>query len=406
MPTFTYRSVTAAGDIVSGDLDVPDQQAAVAHLHRLGHTPLSIDAGERSRLMAALNTELFHLGGPSEREVLALTRSLATLLDAGIALDRALGMCRDLHKAGPSRAVADDLLRSIQEGRSLAEALDAHPKVFNGFYRNMVRAGEAGASLGDVLSRLADHMERSRKLAARVRSALIYPAFLVVAALAAVLILLTVVVPTFEPMFQDAGAALPTSTAIVIATGRFFESYWWALIAGIAGGGVGLAMINANPKGRLWWHGLLLRIPVLGGVWLKAAVARIARTLAVLLENGVALPQAMTLAEGVAGNARIAGEVARVAGEVQLGRGLSGPFKVGDLFPTLAVQLVQVGEESGRLEPMMHKLADIYEDETRTALDQLVALLVPVLTLVIGVIIAFIVSSILFALFSINELAR
>lgn len=406
MPKFTYRSVTAAGDIVDGDLDVSDQQAVIAHLHRLGQTPLSIDAGERSKLLAVLNADVFSLSDLAQRDVLALTRSLATLLNAGIALDRALEMCRDLERAGRRRAVLDALLQSVREGEGFAEALDAHPKVFNGFYRNMARAGEAGASLDSVMIRLADYLEQSHKMAATVRSALIYPAFLIAAALAAVLILLTVVVPTFEPMFEDAGAVLPTSTAIVIATGRFFETYWWAVAAGVVGLCATAATVNANPKGRLWWHGLMLKIPLLGGVWLKSAVAGIARTLAVLLENGVALPQAMLLAQGVARNERIAEEVARVAGDVQLGKGLSGPLKTGTLFPALAIQLIQVGEESGKLEPTMHKLADIYEDETKTALERLVSLLVPILTLTIGVLIAFIVSSILFALFSINELVR
>ena len=406
MPKFTYRSVTAAGEIVNGALDMSDQQAVIAHLHRLGQTPLSIDQGERSKLLTVLNTDVFSLNAVAQRDVLALTRSLATLLNAGIALDRALEMCRDLEKAGRRRTVLEALLQSVREGEGFAAALDAHPNVFNGFYRNMARAGEAGATLDSVMVRLADHLEQSHKLAASVRSALIYPAFLIAAALAAVLILLTVVVPTFEPMFEDAGAVLPTSTAIVIATGRFFESYWWAVAAGAVAMLAAMAAVNASHQGRLWWHGLMLKLPLLGGIWLKSAVARISRTLAVLLENGVALPQAMSLAQGVAGNTRIAEEVARVTGEVQLGKGLSGPLRTGTVFPALAIQLIQVGEESGSLEPTMHKLADIYEDETRTALERLVSLLVPILTLAVGMLIAFIVSSILFALFSINELVR
>ncbi|MGF1455080.1 MAG: type II secretion system F family protein [Alphaproteobacteria bacterium] len=406
MPQFHYRSVNAAGDVVTGTLEAGSEAAVVARLQALGHTPLSIGSTRRIALFDLLNQDVVTLQPVTQAEILTLTRSLATLLDAGVPLDRALEMTRDLTAPGKLRTLIDQLLEGVREGAGFAATLERHAAAFPPFYRAMVKAGEAGASLDTVLARLAEHMERSAKLLSSVRSALIYPAFLVTAAIGAVTILLAVVVPTFKPMFEDAGAELPANTALVIAMGDFLQTYWWALGLG-ALALVGLCWsLDASPAGRRWWHGLALRLPLVGSVWVKTAVARISRTLGVLLENGVALTDALTLSRAVAGNVAIAAELERVEGDVRQGRGLARPLTEGGLFPRLAVQLIQVGEETGRLEPMMAKLADIYEEETRTAFDRLLAMLTPILTLTIGLLIAFIISSILFALFSINELAR
>ncbi|MEM7569581.1 MAG: type II secretion system F family protein [Pseudomonadota bacterium] len=386
-------------------MEAPDVKSIVSQLHRKGQTPLSIEEGRSSKLTAALQTELFSLGGMSQKDVLAFTRSLATLMNAGIALDRALEMVARRQTSQSKAAVLEDLLSAVREGKGFAAALEAHPNVFSPFYRNMVRAGEAGASIPDVLQRLSHHLETSQRFQSRFRSALIYPAFLMVAALGAILILLTVVVPTFAPMFEDAGAALPTSTAIVIAIGSFFQAYWiWLALAALAIC-VGLFTLNANPAGQLWWHHRALSLPFIGQIWVKSSLARIARTLAVLLENGLGLLPAMHLAQGVSSNRAISAAMDGMIQDVDHGRGLAAPFEASGLFPALACELIQVGEESGKLDPMLHKLADIYEEETTTTLERLLSLLVPTLTLVVGLLIAFIVSSILFALFSINELA-
>lgn len=406
MPQFQYRSVSATGEIITGTLEAESEGAVVARLHGQGQTPLSIGSASRFALLDLLNKDIVTLQPVTEAEILTLTRSLATLLDAGVPLDRSLEMTRDLTKPGKLRTLIGQLLDGVREGAGFAATLDRHPAAFPPFYRSMVRAGEAGASLDTVLARLADHMERSAKLLSSVRSSLIYPAFLVTAAIGAVTILLAVVVPTFKPMFEDAGAELPPNTALVIAMGDFFRTYWWALGLGLLAMAGGFSMLNASPAGRLWWHGLALKLPLVGSVWIKTAVARVSRTLGVLLENGVSLTDALTLSRAVAGNAAIEQELARVEGDVRQGRGLARPLTEGKMFPRLAVQLIQVGEETGRLEPMMAKLADIYEDETRTAFERLLSMLTPILTLTIGLLIAFIISSILFALFSINELAR
>ncbi len=406
MPQFHYKSVSATGEVTTGAMEAANREAVVAALHGQGHTPLSIGTRRQGGLSQALNKDIITLNKVSEADILSLTRSLATLLNAGVPLDRALAMTADLTPAGKLRDLTRSLLEGVKEGAGLASTLDRHPEAFPAYYRSMVRAGEAGASLDGVLTRLADYMERTRKLLSSVRSALIYPAFLIVAAFGAVGILLAVVVPTFEPMFEDAGAQLPTNTAVVMAMGAFFEGYWWALLLGVGVFYLGFRVLDASPAGRLVWHRLALGTPLFGPVWLKTSVARISRTLGVLLENGVSLPQAMGLARAVAGNAVIAREMERVAGEVERGRGLARPLGEGGLFPALAVQLIQVGEETGHLEPMMEKLADIYEEETRVAFERMLSMLTPILTLAIGLLIAFIMSSILFALFSINELAQ
>lgn len=406
MTRFAYRAVTATGETVSGEMDVADKDAVIARLHELGQTPLSIAQASSNWLTDALNKDVLALGGLTQKDVLALTRSLATLLDAGIDLDRALEMTRDLEAKGKKQAILDGLLTNVREGQSFTDALEKYPSEFSLFYRNMIRAGELGAALVPVLNRLADYLEQSQKLKTNLRSALIYPAFLITASLGAVLILLTVVVPTFQPIFEGAGAALPASTAIVIAVGSFFQSYWWAVCLGLVLCSIAFMALHNTPRGRLWWQDLALRVPVFGTIWLQSATSRVSRTLGTLLENGVALPQAMTLARDVAGNAAIAQEIDRATEDVQMGKGLAAPLKAGGLFPSLAIQLIEVGEESGKLEGMLHRIAAIYEEETQTATARMMSLLTPILTLVIGGLIAFIVSSILFALFSINELAR
>ncbi|MEO0412259.1 MAG: type II secretion system F family protein [Pseudomonadota bacterium] len=403
---FHYRGVTANGDVIDGDLEAAREDDVIAHLHAQNMTPLSIGAASTNGLAAFLSKDISFGSGVSKADVLALTRSLATLLEAGIDIDRALDMTVNLEKAGHKKTLLEQMLADVRRGKSLAEAADRHPKVFSPFYRNMVKAGDAGARLGDVLSRLAGHLERSQRLASEIRSAMVYPAFLLTAALGAVGILLAVVVPTFEPIFRDSGASLPNSTAVIIAAGDFVSRFWPLLLLALFALLCGGAYLLSAPTSRLALHRFALKIPVMGSLWRSIATARLSRTLSALCDNGVSLPQAMALTQPVVGNAHLERELERVASEVEMGRGLASPLAQGDHFPQLAVQLIDVGEESGRLVPMLEKLADIYEDETRTQTARMVSLLTPIMTLGIGALIAFIVSSILFALFSINELAR
>lgn len=406
MPLFRYKSIAGSGDVIKGELDASDEAAVVSSLRQQGHIPVKIEAAGKWSFSGSgfLQQEVFGSGGISADEISTLTREVATLLGAGLTLERSLEIMASLDLAPKVKKVLDSVLEQVRGGRSFADALDQQEGAFPKYYRSMIRAGEAGSSLETVLRRLADFMEQSRNLSRTVRSALIYPIFLLVTAGASVTILLTYVVPTFQPLFDDAGAQIPLITQIVIGVGELARTYWWLPLLSVLIGGLAIRLHMARPAGRLWWHAQLLRLPLVGGLWTRIDVARFSRTLATLLANGVPMLAALTLVKEVLGNAALSDAVKQAEPEVKAGRGLSKPLTETGLFPSLALQLLQVGEESGHLEDMLFKLADIYDQESQASIQRMLALLVPVLTLGLGVLIALIISSILLALFSINQL--
>lgn len=404
MASFRYKSVSAGGDVVQGTLEARDQGAAVNQLHLMGHTPVRVEAAGGSGLLDLLNLEIGTARPANGGELATLTRKLATLLRAELPLDRALELLTDLTARPATQKMVTRLLTAIRGGSSLADALDKEANAFPSYYRSMVRAGETGASLDTVLARLADFLERAQAVRGQLRSALVYPAFLLVTAGVSLVVLLAFVLPSFQPMFEDAGAELPVITQVVVGFGSLVRDAWWAIALAVLALGLGLRLHLGTEAGRLFWHGLALRVPVLGPLWLKGDVARFARTLGTLLANGVALLTALNLVREVMSNAALADGIAAAAPDVQAGRGLAAPLGENPLYPSLLVQLVRVGEESGRLEDMLLKLAEIYDQESEETTRRLLALLVPVLTLGLGGLIAFLVASVLFALFSVNDL--
>lgn len=404
MASFRYKSVAGDGAVVQGRLEASDRDGAVARLRQMGHLPVRVEAGGGGRLVDLLQMEVTPTRAAPGNELATLTRKLATLLKAELPLDRALELLSELTERKATRSMVGRLLAALRGGSSLADALDKEAKDFPSYYRAMVRAGEIGGSLESVLSRLADFLEKAQETRGKLRSALIYPLFLLVTAGVSLAILLTFVIPAFQPMFDDAGAELPMVTQIVIAFGTFVRGAWWIVLVGLALGLVALQAHLGTPAGRLWWHRQLLRVPVAGALWVKGDVARFARTLGTLLGNGVPLLRALELVREVMSNAALSAGVTAVEPDVKAGRGLAAPLSENPLFPVLLIHLLRIGEESGRLEDMLLKLADIYDQQSEETMRRLLALLVPVLTLGLGGIVTFIVSAILFALFSVNEL--
>ncbi|MDJ0944589.1 MAG: type II secretion system F family protein [Kiloniellales bacterium] len=404
MPTFHYKSVAESGEVVEGQLEASDQTAAVARLQRLGHVPLKIDSAASGLSLDFLKQDVSFRRGLGTRDITTVTRQVATLLGAGLPLDRALDILVEMAEQAPQRRLVAKIVEEVRGGATLADALDKQEETFPVYYRSMVRAGEAGATLEAVLGRLADFMERSQAMRAQVRSSLIYPTILLVFAGLSLAVMLTFVVPTFKPLLDDAGTELPLSTQIVIAAGDVFEAYWWLMLLGAVAAFFGARAALARPATRLWCHRHLLRLPLAGQLWVKIDVARFARTLSTLLSNGVVLLSALALTRDVLSNAALADLLGRIEPDVKAGRGLAEPLAESGLFPILAVQLLRVGEESGHLEEMLAKLAEIYDADAATTIQRLLALLVPMLTLGLGLLIAFIIASILMALFSINEL--
>jgi general secretion pathway protein F len=295
------------------------------------------------------------------------------------------------------------ILRTVQQGKSLSESLAEYPKIFPPLYVNMVKAGEIGGFLDSVLQRLAEYLERSQEVQDQIKAALAYPAMLVLVGGLSVFFMFTYVLPKFAGIFKDMGPALPVLTRALLTFGEWFQAYWWVLVLIVVGLGVGLQRYISTPHGRFAWDRWRLRLFLLGDLIRKREVARFARTLGTLLKSGVPLLQALEVVEAVVSNQVITSALKEVRVGVREGQGISGPLGRGGVFPTLALQMVSVGEETGRLDEMLMRTAEYYEKETNTQLKQLVSLVEPALILGMGLVVGFFVIGLLQGIFSINQ---
>jgi general secretion pathway protein F len=404
MPIFRYRSVAEGNQIVEGEMEAPAEAAVVERLRGLGQIPL--DASEvtvGSRF--ASKKRLFALRRVSRRDVFLITHELATLLKAGVPLDRAFETLIDLGENPLTKSLLGKILERLRSGVSFADALGEYRDVFPPYYASMVRAGEASGALDIVLDRLAEFLEKSQKLRETVQTALYYPIFLLIMSIASVVILLSFVVPEFKPLFESAGEALPTSTRILVAVGDFIREYGWLVVVVLGGIFFVVRRYFATDEGRRLWDGYLLRLPLIGTLITKIEVARFSRTASTLLQNGVSLLQALVIVRDTLSNTVMASSIDSVATRLKEGGGLAQPLRETGLYPRLMLHLVRVGEETGKLDDMLAKLADIYDDEVGRTTSRMLALLVPVLTISMGIMIAGIITSILTAIFSVNTLA-
>ena len=407
MARFHFRAVTGAGEFVEGELEAQDQAAVVAQLRAQGHLPLAAEpvAGGGGRtLQDWLRQPLFGGGRVRRAEVAIITRELATLLDAGLTVDQSLRLLVDLAETDAMRRLITDLLQRVQGGSTLADALGQHEEVFSRAYVSMVRAGEAGGSLDDVLARLAQYLDQAEALAEQVRSALVYPIVLLVMAGLSILVLLTVVVPQFEPLFESAGAELPLLTRVVIAAGDGAQHYWWLILLALAALVWLVRRQLREPQSRARIDRVALRVPLLGTLLAKIDTARLARTLGTLLANGVPLLNALAIARETLGNAVLREALSETATAVKEGRGLADPLARAGPFPPLAIHLLSVGERSGHLDAMLLKIAEIFDRETRSTIERMMTLMVPVLTIVLGALIATIIGAVLAAILSAYQL--
>jgi len=404
MARFAYKAVGTDGEVVEGEVEAVSRQALIDRLHAQGQVPIRAQEvrGAAGRVLSfKLLRERRHL---RRSDVTLLTRELATLLSAGLPLDRALSVLGDLSSAAPVRAVVVEVRDRVRGGAALAEALDAHPKVFPNFYVGMVRAGEAGGTLEEVLGRLADGLERAEALRENLRSALRYPAMVVIMAIVSLVVLMTLVIPEFRPMFEDAGAALPLSTSVIIAVSDVLRDYWWLLLGLCLALALLVRQHNRTAAGRLRWDSWWSRAPLFGELIRKVEIARFARTLGTLLANGVSVLNALSMTTEVLGNRAVAQAIGRTQGRLAKGEGLSGPLAESGVVPGLALQLIQVGEETGQLEPMLLRIADIYDEEVKRSVERLLSILVPLMTIALGLLIAAIIGSMMAAILSAYEL--
>ncbi len=404
MPEYLVKAVSRRGETVEALRSAPDEAALLRQLQAEDLLPLEVVPADKASWLggwrAGVGRRL------RQKDVLAFTRELATLLGAGLPLDRSLRVLLELFPEDSRlHPVTARILEQVKGGAQLSAALEAEGKAFSRLYVNMVRAGEAGGTLAQVLQRLADYLQRSQELRASVLSALIYPAILVVMAIASLLVLLTFVVPQFEEMFASAGKELPLPTQVVMAMADGVRRYGWLALIAVLLAVRGFQAWLADPGRRYRFHRWLLRLPLLGALLIRVEVARFSQTLATLLTSGVALLPALGIVRETLGNLVLREAVAEAAEKLRAGGDISTALEATGHFPVMALQMIRLGEETGQLPQMLERMADIYEDEVRTTVQRMLTLLEPLLIVGLGVVIAAIIVSILMAVVSVNELA-
>ena len=401
MALFRYKALSAAGETLDGQMEAASADEVIVRLQDQGHLPVEAkraDANAGEGLGALFKRKEF-----SSEQVLQFSQQLATLLGAGQPLDRALGILLDLPDSPEARRVIERISEAVRGGAPLSTALEQQHGLFSRLYVNLVRAGEAGGSLQESLRRLADYLERSAALRGRVVNALIYPAILVTLVIASVAFLLTVVVPQFQALFESMDVDLPWYSALVLDASLFLRAWWWLVVpAAIAVVAWAVWKLN-QPAARRALDARLLRTRIVGDLAAKLDTARLARTLGTLVRNGVPLLAALNLSRPVLSNRVLAASLEAAAEDVKTGSGLGYALGRQKVFPRLAVQMIQVGEESGELDAMLLKVADTFDQETGNALDRMIAALVPMLTLVMTAVVGAIILSVLLPIYDLTS---
>jgi type II secretion system protein F len=401
MPVFAYRAADRRGQTVDGVMDAPDARAVIERLHREAYFPVKVTAhGERGSWR---NLRLSR--GFRARDLLALTQQLATLAEAGMPLDRALSILEELAPNTRVKTVVADLLHSVRGGSSLSDALAKHhPRPFSRLYINMVRAGEKGGVLEATLRRLAEFQEARHAFAEAIISALIYPVVITTVGAGAIVFLMTFVIPRFATIFADMGQAIPLPTQILLSTSLAVQSYWWVGLLVLFGAILAWRIWTGTAEGRLQWDRIVLRLPMVGTIMIKVETARFTRTLGTMLRSGVPVLGALTVVGDIMMNQVVGRAVQRLSDTVKRGGTIAAAMKEHTPFPPLAIHMVRVGEETGRLEDMLLKTAETVEGDVRSELRRMIGLLEPAIILAMGAVVAFIVVAMLLAIFSINEI--
>jgi general secretion pathway protein F len=406
MPSFQWSAIDPGGETVRGVIEAADRTAAVDRLQRQGQLVLRAEPADgRWRIADLLQAGVATRRGLDRSSLGEVTRELSIMLAAGQDLDRAFRFVIDNVGNARARPILSEVRDKVRAGSSLAAALAAEPRSFPPLYVGMVRAGETGGALPATLERLATLLEAERSLRANLRSALIYPTMLVVAAIGSIVLLLEYVLPQFTPIFEQAGAELPATTRTLIALGAVVGTAGPWLLVGLLVAGLLAKRALAVPALRFKADRLLLSLPLAGKLVREVLAARLTRTLGTLLGNGVPLISALAIAGDSLGNLAAAAAVEAAALSAKGGRGLAGPLSEAGVFPTRMIHLLQLGEEAAQLPAMALKAADIHDEQARLMIQRMVALAIPSITIAMGLVVAGIVGSLLSAMLSLNDLA-
>ena len=412
MPDFTWKAARADATMVSGSLQAPSQAMAISQLRAQGLTLLKISLaqGEAASVegrapLVALSPARSRASALTPSDILVMTSELSIMLQAGLSLDRSFRILADMNAKPAMVTLIEAILADVKNGMPLSRALARYPDNFGDFYVNMIRSGEASGQLSGVLQRLVDHMERLRALRESVISAMTYPAILLAVALLSLLAMLGFVVPQFEALFNGMGDALPVSTRVIMVIAHSFNEYGLLISIGL----LALVWVTRrwlrSPSGRVWWQSKVLRFPLLGSLVLKYNLTLYARSLGTLLGNGVPLPAALKIAIETVDNSVLRGALAGILPQVKEGGKMAQAIQASGVFDPLAMNLVKVGEETGRLGHMLLELAHILNRDVEVGIKRSLSLLEPALILLLGLMIATIIVSILLGIISVNDLA-
>ncbi|SFR59962.1 general secretion pathway protein F [Marinobacter gudaonensis] len=400
MPTFNYQAISATGDVKQGTIEAPNQAEAIRTLQSQGMSPLKVS------LPGSLSMQhlLVRRRKASQAQIVLFTQQMATMLNAGLPVERALQLLKRLTEHQGLKGQIDKILADVRDGVPLSSAFEARSGLVTKLYISMLRAGETGGNLGQTLQSLSGYLERSQELRRSLVSALIYPAILLVMAMGSVIALLTLVVPSFAPMFEELGGDMPTITKVVLGTGTLLQDYWWLFLSVLIVGLLVLQYQLVQPPKKLRLDRFMLATGKIGTLLIKIETARFARTLGALLASGVPILRGLTLSAEVVNNTAFASAIQNVAADVKTGKSLADAMDTISYFPDMAQQMLVVGEETGQISDILIRISDTYDKEVKVTMDRLLSLLVPLLILVLSALIGTIIVSILLAILSVNDL--
>jgi len=408
MSVFEYIALDEQGNQRRGFIDAPGMAAARQMLREENVYPVEIRASvpkKESVLSAIIHINVWER--VSAADIAVFTRQLSTLLGAGMPLVPSLSILIRQAKEGPFKKTIAQIREQVNEGKSLTEAMSAFPKIFPPFYLNMVRAGEASGTINLVLERLADFSESQQELMGKIKSAMYYPFVMLFVGTFVIFYFMAFLVPKITSTFEDMHQTLPMITVILIAVSRFLKNFWWLILIVLAAGVIAVRYLKkATDAGRRVWDNLKIKLPVFGKINRKIAIARFCRTLATLLQSGVPLLAGMEIVRNIVNNVHIGDAIEKAARDLEEGKGLSGPLTKSGLFPPLVTEMIAVGEQSGTLERMLNRVAAAYETEAQTDVAKMTSLLGPLMVIFMGLIVLFIVVSILLPIFEMNQLVR
>ncbi|MBF0542725.1 MAG: type II secretion system F family protein [Nitrospirae bacterium] len=401
--TYYYEAIDRLGNIITGTLEAEEYSLAVSRLQDMNCYPVKISSKKEGLYFNSLLKSVYK-SKVSQKDLLGLTHQLGVLLSAGFALDRSLNVISELSDKKQLRHVIESIHTNVRSGKSLSSAISMFPKIFSPLYINMVKAGEAGGFVEETILRLSEYLESSQALKNDIRSALVYPSLLSLVSGTIILILLVLVVPKFSVMFADVGSSLPFTTQILLLLSKVIIGYWWLIL--IALGGIIYVFINFinTDSGRLFIDGLRYKIPIYNKLYKELTAAQFCRTLGTLLKSGVPLLNAIQIVIGTINSNAMINMLLNVKESLRKGGTVSGVLKTNNLFPPFAVHMITVGEETANMQDMLIKTADRFDIETRVTIKKLLSLLEPMLILVMGLVVGFIVMSMMLAIFSLNDL--